>query len=258
MRPRPSKITTVGVWLLLAAGCGPSGPTGPGFTNVSELDAIWHVTGTFSFMCAGSTENLAIDSKVYVFAGAFDEPAITYPTYPSRVCGTNSFALKGSIDASGNITGNVSTNGGNPVLSDTLTGRCTKTACQGQSANTGLIQFKLANTGEDPFDGAGWSVQMSCSDGMQAVAVNGGATVTGGAFTVSPRTGRVCTSTGSIFRSPSGSSLAGKITSTGAFSGTLSQGTDPSVTLSGTATSLTSVTGTGNFGTTITLSRGPP
>src|SRR5258708_27560574 len=98
------------------------------------------------------------------------------------ICGFVSLAFRGAIDAAGNLSGNVATNGGTPVLSDSLAGSCNATSCQGHTASTGELSFTLTNTNEDPFDGS-WGLTVKCGN---AILVTGGGFLPNGCIPSSP------------------------------------------------------------------------
>jgi hypothetical protein len=250
--------------LLVVAACGSGGGGGGGFSNVSQLDAIWTLNGTYSFNCGGVAEHQIISgAKVYVFGGAFYEKALALP---SAICGFGSLTFRGNIDLSGNITGTVVTNGGNPPLSDTLSATCTATSCQGGTANTSNLTFTMTKTAETPFDGT-WSrpdlsfgpgISVVCSNNQFVFAFN--LSVSGGSFSssgnsVSPTA--YCTAAGSASQ-PSSTTVNGTIDNHGNLTATVTQPPGDSLSFSGQLTSLTGGSVSGTYGATLSMSRLQP
>ena len=146
-----------------AAACSSqSGDNGPDYTSLSQLNAIWSLSGTLSFICNGApvNENLS-GGVVHIFNGTFDAERIALPV---STCGVDAIRFQGTIDLTGAISGNVSTTGSSPLV-DTLAGDCSSTSCTGETANTGLFTFALANTNENVYDGTTWQLAITCSDG---------------------------------------------------------------------------------------------
>ncbi len=188
---------------LVAIACGGGGGgSGPGFNNVSQLNAIWTLSGTYNFTCNGATENEAIaGAKVYLYGGSFNEQADT--------------------------------------------------------ASTGELSFTLTNTNEDPFDGS-WGLTVKCGN---AILVTGGIIIQNGSISASVSQQQFyCTATGivgvpNITTAP----LTGSLTSDGALTAALVQnGGGGTLSFSQTATSLTSISASGTYGATMSLSRSAP
>lgn len=232
---------TVAAAVLVAAACSSSsGKKGPGFTNLNELNAVWKLNGTYSFLCNGATENVAItNATVYVYNGVFNT---TLP-WPTAVCGSSGVLFNGVVGADGSITGTVATNGGGSTLSDTLSGSCSAASCSGQSANTSEFSFTMTNTGTNPFDGSTWSALLQCSDGG-GPSLGSFMTVAQGQYSGPTQTFVICTS-GAKIVIPSGTPVPGvftvTITSDGNFSASVTQGTGDTLTFATTMTSLTTI-----------------
>lgn len=250
---------TVGSALVVAAACSSPSKKGPDFTSVAELNSLWKLNGTYSFLCNGAAEHISItNANVYVFNGVFD----TTLFWPTAVCGSSGVTFNGVVNLDGSISGNVATNGGGSTLSDTLAGSCSTTSCSGNSANTGEFTFTMANTGANPFDGPNWAGSVMCSDGT---GVSVGANVSQGASTAATVGYTICTSTGHVLIT-SGTPVPGMFTvsiaADGALSANLTQGTADTLTFTTTFTDLTgtgSTAGiTGTDGARLQLARATP
>jgi hypothetical protein len=233
--------------VLLTAGCGGSATSqGPGFTNISQLNSVWKLNGTYGFQCNGAAENIAINNAtVYVFNGGFS----TTLRWPSAVCGSYGVSFNGVVNSDGSIAGNVATSGGSSTLSDTLKGTCSATSCSGTSANTSEFSFTMANSGTNPFDGSPWRASLQCSDGG-GVSFSG--TVSAGAFSGATPGYVTCTSTGHTTISsgtPPQDAYSIKIAPDGTFTASVTQGTGDTLSFTSTFTDLA---GTGNSGSSIT------
>jgi hypothetical protein len=246
------------VALAISCGGGGNGTPPPDFTTLSQLDAMWSLSGTFGLICNGTTEHEGIaGAQIPVFNGSFKQLV----QLPTGACGISQILFQGAIALDGSLTGNVSTIGGNPVLSDVLGGTCRASACTGASVNTGLLTFSLSNTRALPF-GSPWSVAIRCSDGTSITAApvtldSSGALVAGGS-TFCAADGKACTASGSVAVTEN-FALQGNVTAHGALTATLMQGGSAGA-VSFTAqpnAGLTTFTGTGDFGTTMTLTQCP-
>lgn len=233
---------TVAAAVLVAAACSSSGggKKGPGFNNLNQLNAVWKLTGTYSFLCNGATENVAItNATVYIFNGVFN----TTLQWPTSVCGSNGVLFNGVVGADGSISGTVATNGGGSTLSDTLSGSCSATSCSGQSANTSEFSFTMTNTGTNPFDGSTWSASLQCSGGG-GPSLGGFITVAQGQYS-GPTQGYVICTSGPSITITSGTPVPGvftvTITSDGNFSASVTQGTGDTLNFATTMTGLTNI-----------------
>lgn len=235
-----------------SSGSGSGGSSEGGLTSLSQLNAIWTMSGQYSYQCNGVAENESISgARVQIFDGQFNEAVIALPT---DTCNFASFLFQGSIDATGAITGTESTNGGNPPLSDTLTGSCSATSCTGSSANTGTLHFTLSNTEENPFDGT-WSIIIACGDGTTIWKLS--PTLSGGSFSQTAPGIDSCTDGGEPMANASGNdTLSVSITGDGILTGTLNSTSDGAITFAGTSNATATVfSATSTFGSTLYMSR---
>jgi len=240
---------------------GATAPAPQDFTSLSQLNAIWTLNGTFAFSCNGVDEHEAVtNARIHIFNGAFDERNVALP---SAACGIGTIRVQGAIDLTGAISGNVITQGGSPTLSDTFSGTCTATSCSAQTANTQLLYpFTLSNTAENVYDGTLWQLAVHCSDGTamsfasssSPPSLDNGGTLQGAGTTCSTS---VCTAAGSTADASTDTwTLSGTVAANGALSATLAQGAAGSLVFSGGASSsATSLSGTGTFGATISLTQ---
>lgn len=250
---------TVGSALVVAAACSSPSKKGPDFTSVAELNSLWKLNGTYSFLCNGAAEHISItNANVYVFNGVFD----TTLFWPTAVCGSSGVTFNGVVNLDGSISGNVATNGGGSTLSDTLAGSCSTASCSGNSANTGEFTFTMANTGANPFDGPNWTGSVQCSDGG---GVSVSANVSQGASTAATVGYTLCTSTGHVSitsGTPVPETFTVTVTAAGAFSASLTQGTADTLTFTTTFTDLTGTGSTAGFtgtdGARLQLARATP
>lgn len=233
--------------LLVAAACsGGGGSKGPGFTDLSQLNAVWTLNGTYSFTCNGAPENVAINAaKVWIFNGQFNT---TLP-WPTSVCGSNGILFQGAVGIDGSISGTVATNGGGSTLSDTLAGSCSASACKGSTPSTGEFTFTMTNTGTNPFDGSAWNANVGCATGGGTGLTN--LTISQGQYSGSAQIYVICASGSTV--TPAQAPVAGTFTlsvmSNGALSASLVQGTSDTLSFSSTMTGITdsgTITGTNN------------
>ena len=229
---------TVAAAVFVAAACSSSsGKKGPGFTSLAELNAVWKLTGTYSFICNGTPENIAItNATVTIYGGVFN----SYLPWPTTICGSASTQFQGVVNADGSITGTVSINNGGSQLSDTLSGSCSATSCSGQSANTAEFTFNMSNTGTNPFDGSTWSGLLQCSDGG-GPSLGSFVTIAQGQYSGPAQSFVICTSGPKIViatGTPIPETFTVSITSDGNFSASLTQGTADTLSFSTTMTGL--------------------
>jgi hypothetical protein len=252
------------VVLAHAAACGGSGDgdddddSGDFVAALSDLNGIWSLSGDFGFLCDGNPINQRLTGgKVYVLDGQFDEPAIPLPT---AVCNVATVKFAGAFALDGSLSGNFSVN--NSTLVDTFGGTCeSDAACSGGTQNTGLLSFTLAATGDNVFDGA-WSFSYACSDGTtpsSLFAGLGNVTIAGGVLSSAGMMNTGCQESGLLtYGAPQSATLSGTVSATGAVAATLTQPTGETVTFTATSSSATAIAGTGNLGTTMSLTRPTP
>lgn len=247
------------VTLLLAgtaAACSTrSGADGPDYTSLSQLNAIWSLSGQVSFLCNGAPVNEDVSGgRVHVFDGIFDEQI----PLPVSTCGATAIRFQGAIDLTGGITGNVSIPGSSALV-DTIAGSCSSSSCMGNTTNTGLLSFTFTNTHENVYDGSTWQLAITCGDGSAMMLQGSGATIAnGGTLQESGRAcaGPICTAAGSTSGSGETFSLTGMVAADGALTASFAQSSADTLAFDGpTNSSYTSLAGTGTLGSTISLTQ---
>jgi hypothetical protein len=249
-----------------SGGASSGASSGGGYSSLSAIDGIWLLDGTWSFICNGVDENETIsNAKVYVYQGAFSE---TQVQLSSTICGVGSVTVSGHISLSGNLTGVVSTNGGNPPLSDTISASCSGSQCSGQTDHTGDLNFTLTNSSEPVFDGATWQWGISCAPpppsssgsspgvGCEGTGCPGPfyATISSGMLSGSMPgaplgSGYYCDSSGQFMPLSSSQvsgytlSISGKVDAAGNLTATVSQTVGPTLSFSGSLGQLTGTNG---------------
>jgi hypothetical protein len=244
----------------ISCGGGSSGAPAPNYTTLSQLNAVWSLSGTVAFNCNGVAENQNVTATVPIYGGAFSGNA----NLQGGACGITGINFRGSIGLDGTISGNVVTIGGSPALSDTFAGTCTASSCTGQTSHFQLLApFTLSNTQVNPFDGTDWNVVVTCSNGSQmslfvttVASVANGGTLQGAGSTCTNTT--LCTASGSTTGTVA-YTLSGAVTAQGALTATLTQGADGTLSFTGpTSASFTSLGGTGSFGSAVALTQCSP
>lgn len=245
MRSFPLRITSAALLVAATASCSSSsGESGPGFTAVSELNAVWTLTGTYQFLCNSSPVSVTITSEpVVIYNGTFDSRI----DWPSQVCSVSSVLLTGSVLADGSLIGTAALPNG--ALSDSIGGKCNLTSCDGETVNTTEFTFSLARTPAGPFDGGGWGITLNCNGGVPFGVSN--ATVTDGQYTAPNSTTRICADNSStVVANPVSETFTLSFQPTGEMTATLTQGTAATINFAGTMTGLTDIAADGDLGGT--------
>lgn len=224
--------------LFVVAGFGCSGgdeKNEPGFESLAELNARWTLAGTYQFLCDGSPVSTTITAaNVYIFNGAFDAMV----PWPAPVCGVGAVHLTGLVGPTGKIAGTAALPNG--ALSDSLSGSCDATSCEGETVNTTEFRFSMVNTGVNPFDDPNWSMSLNCQGGAP---FSGVVSISGGQGTSSNTTSRICTDGASeVVADPVSETFTVSITPDGAFSASLTQGTAQTLSFATVLTAISAST----------------